>query len=62
MRKEVLTGVIALCVGAIGASAKAIIDVNVLKDNKKTTFEILQDIKKDIREIRNRVYEINKRN
>ena len=61
--KKIFEGIaIGLVLGAIGASAKAISDVSALKESKETTREMFKDIKNDIRDIREKIYEINKRN
>lgn len=45
--------IIGICLTAIGASAKAIIDVAVLQENKQNVKEDITEIKKDLREIKN---------
>lgn len=45
--------VVGVCLTAIGASAKAIVDVAVLQENKQNVHEDIQEIKQDIRSIKN---------
>jgi Na+/pantothenate symporter len=57
MQKHVTAAIITLFVGAIIASAKSIIDVHVLKAENINVKETLLEIKKDVREIRNKILE-----
>jgi hypothetical protein len=53
MKLRIIEGVIiGICLTALAASAKAIIDVAVLKDNKITVKEDIKEIKQDIKVIK----------
>lgn len=43
--------IVGLCVTAIAASAKAIIDVAVLKSENVTTKELLKEVRQDVKDI-----------
>ena len=48
--ESVLTG---LLLGAIGASAKSIIDVQSLKADNMTTKDLMREMRQDIKQIKN---------
>ena len=43
---------VGICLMAIGSSAKAILDVAVLKAENKNSKELLHEIRKDVKEMR----------
>lgn len=54
MKSSVVYSLISgICLMAIGASSKAIIDVAVLKAENKTTKELLKEVRDDVKHIRN---------
>jgi len=51
MRSIVEGVIIGICLAAITASAKAIVDVASLKQNTKNNHEIIKEMRQDIRDI-----------
>ena len=49
----IVSGIVTLCVSALGGAVKAFVDVENLKQQVRHTEEAQGDIKLDIREIRN---------
>lgn len=57
MNKELFAFILALMLGAIGASAKAILDVESLKADNQNSKDMFREIKQELRLIRVKLYE-----
>ena len=54
MRSRITEGIIiGLCLGAVGSSAKAILDVVSLKEKSEFQLRYITEMRQDIKEIRN---------
>lgn len=53
MKKIIETVLAGLLLGAIGASAKSIIDVQSLKADNMTTKDLMREMRQDIKQIKN---------